>query len=159
MINITVLDEVLGSDCKAAALLQALCIKTNLSVKNNFLRFRSTWWKMLGGSLAEAGHTHTFEILSYSLKGGMSFSTLGGATGKAYSDVNQTFRWQVYSLSYKQIYYKIFYFLLNLRLKEKFWNGKEVHRSLPQRWTWPGFCQVTAALRIWLFEQTSRNKP
>lgn len=74
---------------------------------------------MLGGNLAEAGHTHTFEILSYSLEGGMSFSTLEGATGKAYSDVNQTFRWQVYSLSHKQIYYKIFYFLLNLRLKEK----------------------------------------
>lgn len=45
-------------------------------------------------------------------------STLGGAPDKAYGDVNQRFRWQVYSL--KQIYYKIFYFLLNLKLKEKF---------------------------------------
>lgn len=124
VVSISVLSEVHGSDCKADVFLKALGIKTNLSVKNHFLRFQSTWWKMLSGNSAEAGHTDTFEILWYSLEGRTGFSTLGGATGKAYSGVNQTFRWQVYSLNYKQNYYKIFYFLF-LRSKEKFWNWKD----------------------------------
>lgn len=80
---------------------------------------------MLGGNFAEAGHTDTLEILEYSLGSRTSISTLGGAPGKAYSDGKQTLRWQVYPLNYKQIYYKTFYFLLNLGLKEKFLNGKD----------------------------------
>lgn len=69
---------------------------------------------------AEAGHTDSFEILECSLGSRTSFSTLGGAPDKAHSDVNHAFRWQVYPLNHMQIYYEIFSFLLNLRLKEKF---------------------------------------
>lgn len=55
MVNVIALHKVHGSDYRAAVLLKALCIKTNLSVKNHSLRFQSTCGKMLGGNFAEAG--------------------------------------------------------------------------------------------------------